>query len=511
MPSLRGTWSRRPRAAVAAAAALALSASGLMLASGPATADDPAPEATSPLSLHLPPAIRTNNKYPRLGFLLRANGASFEVRAHRASYDDPITAEWLKPGGAVALPEGSVEWSGLKDFVRFTVTDPETGKTVRSWRESSCLNGSPSMRVRPDAEPTSPYPRDCPYNPYTLGSVQGIQKDWATTVNTWRNGLKLKPGRFTITATITPRFAKLFGISAEDRTDTADLFVKKIKDGEGGRRQMPGAGEAGEDGRHQMPGAGEDAEDAEKTPQPSAQEPSGRSGGDNDGPRPDLRPLPAFGITLNEQGTAMRFGANVWNAGDSPLVVDGFREDDEEHMDAYQYFFNPDGDQVGYEHVGELHYHHGNHNHWHFEDFAKYSLVDKDKEEIAVSAKQSFCLANTDAIDYTVPGAAWRPGNRNLATACGNAGSLSLREVLASGSGDTYYQFRTGQAFRLKGLPNGTYYIKIEANPDGRLFESDQDNNVSYRKVILKGTGKQRTVTVPQVGVIEEGDLLGER
>ena len=66
-------------------------------------------------------------------------------------------------------------------------------------------------------------------------------------------------------------------------------------------------------------------------------------------------------------------------------------------------------------------------------------------------------------------------------------GALSLREVLANGHGDTYYQYRTGQAFRLGDLEDGNYFIAVEANPDdedGRnLQELDYTNNESYRKV----------------------------
>ncbi len=72
------------------------------------------------------------------------------------------------------------------------------------------------------------------------------------------------------------------------------------------------------------------------------------------------------------------------------------------------------------------------------------------------SKKQSFCLANTDAVDYTVPGADWHPENTDLSTACGGQEMQSIREVLPSGSGDTYYQYRTGQAFRIGTCPTAS-------------------------------------------------------
>ena len=120
------------------------------------------------------------------------------------------------------------------------------------------------------------------------------------------------------------------------------------------------------------------------------------------------------------------------------------------------------------------------------------------------STKQSFCLANTDAVDYTVPGADWRPENTDLSTACGGQEALSIREVLSSGSGDTYFQYRTGQAFRLGDLPNGTYYIAVTANPLGNLVESDTTNNQSLRRIQLGGRPGQRWVEAAPVGIVEE-------
>ena len=144
------------------------------------------------------------------------------------------------------------------------------------------------------------------------------------------------------------------------------------------------------------------------------------------------------------------------------------------------------------------------HQHWHFEDFARYVMLKADRTEAVTSNKEAFCLANTDAVDETVPNAAWNPEPTDLATSCGDRNSLSIREVLASGWGDTYAQFRAGQSFDLRGLPNGTYYVAVMANPDGRLVESTTDDNVSLREVVIGGTTGHRTVDVPQVGVIEE-------
>jgi hypothetical protein len=127
------------------------------------------------------------------------------------------------------------------------------------------------------------------------------------------------------------------------------------------------------------------------------------------------------------------------------------------------------------------------------------------------SRKEAFCLANTDFVDATVPGAAWRQQTDDLGTSCGEYDSQSLREVLSAGWGDTYSQIRAGQAFRLNGLPNGTYYIEVRANPNGRLTEAHTDDNVSLRKIIIGGKPGARTVEVPQVGIIKEpSDFYGK-
>ena len=78
--------------------------------------------------------------------------------------------------------------------------------------------------------------------------------------------------------------------------------------------------------------------------------------------------------------------------------------------------------------------------------------------------------------------------------------------MLAAGWGDTYAQFRAGQSFNLKNLPNGTYYIATIANPNHRLVESNTTDNVALRKIVIGGKAGARTVTVPQVGIIDEPD-----
>ena len=131
-----------------------------------------------------------------------------------------------------------------------------------------------------------------------------------------------------------------------------------------------------------------------------------------------------------DDGRYLNFAATVWNAGDSPLVVDGFREKGKPVMDAYQYFYDaarqPGRLRPGRAHgVGPAPTHH----HWHFEDFARYQLLGRRRStNVQRSPQGGFCLADTDAIDFTVPGALWHPYNTDLATACGDFSALAVSE-----------------------------------------------------------------------------------
>lgn len=89
------------------------------------------------------------------------------------------------------------------------------------------------------------------------------------------------------------------------------------------------------------------------------------------------------------------------------------------------------------------------------------------------------------------------------AGAAASTTATASAEPLDVGSGDTYIQSLPGQSFDVTGLPNGTYYIQVVANPEKRLFESSTSNNTSVRKVILGGTLHHRTVKVRPVNLVD--------
>jgi hypothetical protein len=444
-----------------------------------------------------------------LGVNLVAGDRPLEIHVKRKNYQDPIVAYQLIGRGARKrtrrLPAELLDgFDGLKDFIRLTLTD-DSGQEVVDQNQTFCPTGS-SVRARPDAPPTSPYPDSFSNTPFTLGTVWGLQAGWAIEVQGGgMDGIPLPDGTYTAKVRVNSTHCAFFDIPSSQAEVTIEVTVRTMENGE----PFPPHDDDHEQEHTRSP-AQADAQGrstlapvAVVEPDSAAKPAAGVSV--KAGLRPDLRALPAWGIAVmdpeepgEEGGQQLAFSANVWNAGPSPLVVDGFRRPGTDLMDAYQYFYDGEGEQVGFVHTGTLEFdEREGHQHWHFTDFARYRLLKADKQEAVRSGKEAFCLAPTHSIDLTVKGANWKPHSTGLTSACGEATSLAIRETLDVGWGDTYDQTRPGQAFDLTDLPNGTYYIEITANPEGRLHERSRANNVSLRKVILGGRPGAQTVQVP--------------
>ena len=80
-----------------------------------------------------------------------------------------------------------------------------------------------------------------------------------------------------------------------------------------------------------------------------------------------------------------------------------------------------------------------------------------------------------------------------------------FRETLPTGWGDTYYQSLPGQSFDITDLPNGTYFIQVQADPTGEIYERSSTNDTQVREVIIGGLPGHRTVRVPPWHGIDTG------
>jgi hypothetical protein len=465
-----------------------------------------------------------------LGVNLIAGKDPFEVRATRKSYADPIVAQQIVVRNgkkkAVTLPAGFVDdFGGFSDFTAITIKDA-AGATVKDYVTDFCPNTWSSARTRRDAPAQTPYPTGCAgYNPFTLGSVWGIQAGWNATTESYpryradQPDFDIPAGSYTATVTLNPKYRDYFKIPAADATVQLNVTVQNV-DPNAGRAlakakteaaragvSAPDAALLAEHGEHGGQGdASRQVSSYLPGLRPPAKIPASLAAVPKQGPKPDLRSLPAWGISLSQEQDKwyVNFGATVWNGGTSPLLVDGFRQTGTELMDAYQYFFDAKGNEVGSVPAGTMEWDpREGHRHWHFTDFAQYNLLSGDQKLAVKSGKEAFCLANTDAVDYTVPNSKWRPDNTDLSSSCGQNTAVAVREVLDIGNGDTYTQARPGQSFEITDLPNGTYYIEVLANPAKKLSELSTANNSSLRQIVLGGTPQERTLTVPPVNGID--------
>ena len=428
--------------------------------------------------------------------LLASVNGPFELWAQRATYDDPVTLSQIvrDSSGAITdqlavagVPEPDMG-KGLPAFLQTSLTK-RNGTPIQDASRAFCSNSYLQERLDDTGPDVTNYPAGCWASPFTRGSVWGIEQGWGTDIRTsLGRTLRIDEGTYRLSVSIAAPYRAAFGVSDADASVTVPVTVMK-----GGGTMVAKAG----------------ATDSEAAPAPEAT--SMPITIPPDSALPDIEALPAWGMTVDNRAKSGRsflnFGATAWNAGPGILAVEGFRDPDSTTMNAFQYFYE-NGDAVGKVDAGTLEYDsRPMHDHWHFRDFAAYSLLDDNHVKVVDSGKEAFCLAPTDPINLTVDNAEWRPWLTDLSTACGEEGSVWIREVLQTGWGDTYAQYRPGQSFDITDLPNGTYFVKVQANPDGVLLEASSSNNVALRKIHLRGKAGERRVVVPPYGLIDTEGL----
>jgi Lysyl oxidase len=410
-------------------------------------------------------------------------GSALEFDVQRVTYLQPVTIAQVihLPGGGTrirALPRSLLDgFNGLRNFVRLTIRNA-SGKVVGRRLADLCPDSFDPERVSPDSPTSSPYPQQfCASDPFQKADVWGINKGWA--VDPFESfgpaGFRLALGTYRATVSITRPYIGLLHVSAADATATVTFRVVKSTGccGPAQRRgHAPG---------RPLPSLPRNVPDLANPPRDAL---------------PDLVPLPSWGIATGHAGHQdfLNFWATVWVGGTSPLDVEGFRSNGSPIMKAYQYFWR-NGHIIGRVRAGTMGF--SASNHWHFQQFARYRLLNSAKAVAVRSQKVGFCIAPTDAVDMLLPHAMWQPQSIGLGFACGSPTALWVQEYMPLGWGDTYIQSLPPQSFDVTHVPNGTYYIEITANPEKVLRESNMGNDISLRRVILGGKPGHRTVRVP--------------
>jgi hypothetical protein len=484
-PVKRASWRRgRLRGAAAVLAGLALAAP-IMTVPAQATVQ---PAVQGP-AVKLIVAQKTIS-LPRFGNMVFLDpgvwvaslGSALQFDVQRVTYSRPVTITQVirLPGGGtttVALPRSVLDgFNGLRYFLGLTVQNSH-GKVVARGRVGFCPDTFDPERATPDSPASSPYPQQCAAgDPFQKATVWGIAKGWAVDpFEEVGRAYRLALGTYHVTVVINHPYLRLLHISP--RNAKASVTVKVVPATDlFGRASHPRRAPAAP-----LPSLPRNVPVLASAPRNAL---------------PDLVPLPSWGISTSHTGRLdlLNFGATVWIGGTSPLDVEGFRSNGSPVMKAYQYFWR-NGHIIGRMAAGTMGF--SGYNHWHFQQFARYQLLNASRAVAVRSHKEGFCIAPTDGVDLLLPHAVWQPNSIGLLGQCGSPTALWVQEYLPTGWGDTYFQTVPGQSFNITKVPNGTYYIEVIANPLRVLHESNVNNDVSLRKVILGGTPGHRTVRVP--------------
>ena len=421
--------------------------------------------------------------YLQPGVYAAATNGPFQLDALRGT-DGTVTVSFQ--GRALRTPSPVQMESGLPGFFALSLKNAK-GKVVATIGADFCPSGWYGAARVDGSGPDNPtYPYFCGSS-LTHAMPWGIDRGWASPLFFAFDGSALPDGDYATTISIAPTYVRQLGLSAT--ASTASFTLTLLTDSSGGcPPEAPCRTSARAAAQHREAG-------------PigvRAAERAGTAGVSGAGRLPNMAALPPHSLWVENDGLGhdfLDFGATIWNAGPGPLVVEGFRQGAEDVMPATQFLYD-DSHPVSSSAAGQFEYdRRPGHDHWHYEDAAQYDLLDAAGNRVLLSGKQSFCLAPTDPVDLTLPGAEWQPDRLRLWSNCFGEDAIWLRETMPPGWGDTYYQGVAGQNFDITDLPNATYQLRVTTNPANRLLETRYDDNSARVSLTLGGSPGARTVT----------------
>lgn len=210
---------------------------------------------------------------------------------------------------------------------------------------------------------------------------------------------------------------------------------------------------------------------------------------------PNMRSLPARRLQVVGSGDdrSLRFDAWLANVGVGPMVVRpgaGAGRCPVGQRPAHQLIQrDADGDGAfrrGVDPASRSRFagcmlDHPTHDHWHFDAMAAYLLLPEGEDDaVAQRAKVSFCLRDNER----VPG-----GGSGVDAPRAFFGDCSRNrpQGISPGWVDVYDRTLDGQSLRLPADARGAYCLRLEADPDDLLLESDETDNDATIGIRLRG------------------------
>jgi hypothetical protein len=130
--------------------------------------------------------------------------------------------------------------------------------------------------------------------------------------------------------------------------------------------------------------------------------------------------------------------------------------------------------------AGCMAFHHA-HFHWHFNDFARYTLRSASGDVVSQGTKISFCVLDSDLAWPDLPGS---PAIGYYPVG-GNGCDEVATEGLSVGWSDVYGYYLAGQQLDVTGLEAGSYCLISKADPINLLVERNNWNNARRQPIAL--------------------------
>jgi hypothetical protein len=220
---------------------------------------------------------------------------------------------------------------------------------------------------------------------------------------------------------------------------------------------------------------------------------------------PDLHVIvPADKISIEGTGSdrQLQYTHDTFNAGPGPLVIQPILNSASGNYqgDQYIYSYNPAGwSRDGEIPVAGAFVFHSEHGHFHF-PLVTFGLYDTSGTSggpgtpIVVSEKNGFCITDSFIYDPSLPHA----GETGDFGSCSDPTSLRGIHI---GAVDEYDKTDPGQSIAIGDLPDGNYWLRVVADPNNYLAESDKTNNET--DVLLNITGNNVQVLRTATPVLE--------
>ncbi len=209
---------------------------------------------------------------------------------------------------------------------------------------------------------------------------------------------------------------------------------------------------------------------------------------------PDLAMVPPYDFSIETNGAGrklLRFTTIIVNIGAGPFQLYGYDDEDDEAtigdiLSIHQQIKLSNGTFVTRPSTARMQWADDGHNHWHILGYQQFKLQRLNTEVVGAGAKTGFCSLDSYPYGSGKPGvyvgANW---------VCQVAPNGRVPMGTSRRWGDIYGSDLAFQWVDVTGLPNGTYKLKVIADPPyksgGRFLESDDTNNRSWTRIRISG------------------------